>query len=94
MHEHAEQRQSACRGNCRHCHDEAPEDTGGLSGWKLIVPAVLVFLLPAALASAGAMLAGPEPIWELIGAAVGLAAGLWIAFIAARQLRSMHKDKG
>jgi len=93
MQEHTEQKQPTCDGDCHNCHDESTRDTGGLAGWKLVVPAVLVFLLPAALGSAGAMMAGPGPIRELIGAVAGLAAGLWIAFIAARQLRLMHKGK-
>ena len=44
------------------------------------------FLVPALLAVAGAVLGIGEPVWQLVGAVAGLAAGTGLVVVATRWL--------
>jgi len=84
-----DRKQFACPWRCAGCpQDQAgsPADAGGpegLAGWRLAVRVVILFLMPLALAVAGAALAGTGGK-QLAGALVGLAVGLAASVIACR----------
>ena len=64
----------------------ARDREGRIEGWPLALAAGLVFILPLALAMAGAMLAGGEGVGQAAGAAAGFAFGILLARLFARSL--------
>lgn len=51
-----------------------------------VLASVGFFLVPALLAVVGAVLGVGEPVWQLVGAVAGLAAGTGLVVVAARWL--------
>lgn len=66
--------------------------SGGLRGWALVLSAAAVFLLPLALAAAGAALCGADAIRQTLGAAVGLGAGVLGGVVITRRLRRSARE--
>ena len=87
-----------CQAGCSHCSaSEASPVTGEdiFIGWRLGVAAMWVFLLPLALAVAGAVISRhywPGASQMLALALAGLVLGVLIASIASRFIRTTHTD--
>ena len=82
----------ACKAGCGGCAIEPADAAGGPAGWRLVAAAAGIFLLPLALAVGGAALAGPGGAAQLLGAIVGLAAGVGAAAIVGKILRTRAND--
>jgi len=75
----------SCTGGCPACHADGGETPSvGLSGWRLVVSAVAVFLFPLALALAGAMLVAGGEGAKFLGAVGGLTVGLIVGVVVSR----------
>ena len=82
----------ACKAGCGGCVIEPVSIPGELGGWRFAAAAAGIFLLPLALAVAGAALGGRGGAGQLLGAIVGLAAGVAGAAIVGKILRTRHND--
>ena len=82
----------ACKAGCGGCAVEPAYVPGGLRGWRLVGSAAGIFLLPLALAVGGAALGGRGGAGQLLGAIVGLAAGVAGAAIVGKILRAHDND--
>lgn len=80
-----------CTGQCEHCSLQQPQP-GGLSGGRLVLTAIGVFLAPLGLTIAGAALAGPQQPRQTVYALAGLGLGIGIAIITSRMLRKKTKE--
>ncbi|NCC52313.1 MAG: hypothetical protein EOM20_14000 [Spartobacteria bacterium] len=80
---------SGCGGQCAHCAlgDAIGQDETISKGWRLVLPAVGVFLVPLALALTGAVLFRGSPGRQTVGAFGGLMVGLLIAGITGFLMR-------
>ena len=65
--------------------------TGNIHGWRLVVNATGIFLLPLALAVAGAFWGGPSAARQLLGATVGFIVGLAPAVAVSTIMRSRRR---
>lgn len=77
---------ASCGTGCDVCRagDDPKPSSGGLVGWRLVVSAVAVFLVPLASALGGAVLAGGAEPAKLLGALCGLIVGLAIGVAVSR----------
>jgi hypothetical protein len=75
-----------CPGHCPTCssNQKACAEPGLMTGWRLALSAACSFLLPLALAVAGAIALGPDATRETAGAFAGLAAGIVAAVVVHR----------
>lgn len=83
-------RDPACLAGCSRCAgwSRLSEDVpGGLHGWRLSLASAGAFLLPPALALVGILIAGMGAGAQVIGAAAGMAAGVFITRVLQRVLR-------
>lgn len=82
---------SHCPGECRECAvGKQPDQEGALRGAQLVGASILSFLLPLAAALVAAIVAGPEPVPQLL-AATG---ALLIGGVLARGIAlAMHWEK-
>lgn len=96
MQEFNQNRESECPGTCPSClfgkGRKPSSGPCGLHGWKMVVFAIIVFLLPLLLAVCGAIIASGRQIKVEIGVLIGLAAGIVIAVIFARIFRRFCKE--
>ncbi len=100
MQEFNQNRESECPGTCPSClfgkEGRRPSSElcghAGLHGWKMVVFAIVVFLLPLLLAVCGAVIASGRQVKTEIGVLIGLVAGIVIAVIFARIFRRFHKE--
>jgi len=85
MSDEAKKSEGPCGPACTHCglHDRPP-DVEAVTGWRLVVGALAVFVLPLVLAIAGAAVSGGGDARQLLGALIGLAAGLAAGVVIAR----------
>ena len=90
MDEGTHYRAEPCKAGCGRCATGADPD--GPAGRRLAGPAAGMFLLPLALAVAGAMLARPRGAAQLLWALAGLAVGTGGAAVVARVLRTRRGD--
>ena len=90
----AEKPDNPCACACSQCGqaDEREARPGAMSGWRLSLSAAMVFLLPLALAAAGAALCGPGATGQSLGALAGLVAGVLASVIVARLVRRTVKE--
>ena len=79
-----------CHG-CSICGDATPPPAGPYSGGRLALLSSVMFVCPILLAIAGAMLAGQQGTRQLLGAVIGLLAGMALGVITERWLRSKTK---
>ena len=74
---------SECSGHCEQCEivkdGQALAGDPAVRGWRMVLGSTAVFLLPLALAAAGAYLAGQNADRQVAGALIGLAAGVLVA---------------
>lgn len=86
---------TGCSSGCSKCSslEQCGQHPGALSGWPLVGSTLCVFLLPLVMATAGAILAGPEEMHQFAGAFGGLAAGLVVGVILARFIGRSTKEK-
>jgi len=86
--------ESPCAVGCSRCRagQDGPAAPGALAGWRLVLAAVVVFLLPLATAAGGAILVGPVAGWQLAGAMAGLAVGVILAMGLAWLIRRPAKE--
>jgi len=79
---------ASCVTGCSACRlGDAPKPApGGLTGWRLVVSAFAVFLLPLALALGGAMLVGGGQVGRVLGALCGLIVGGGLGVVIARRV--------
>ena len=82
-------KQIRCDGQCSGCR---PQAGTGLEGWRLVLLAAGTFLVPLAMALAGAILAGGNRPAQVIGASAGLAMGVTVAIAINRVLRRAAKE--
>jgi hypothetical protein len=70
-------------GRCatKSCATGGGDATGPVQGWRLGAAAFLVFVIPCLLALAGAVYGAGFPAGQLVGAGVGLVAGLSMAWV-------------
>lgn len=87
---------SECSGHCEQCDiakdGQALAGDPAVRGWRMVLSSAAVFLLPLALAAAGAYLAGPSAIRQVAGALIGLASGVLMAKGISALLRRYGKD--
>ena len=91
----SEKTESSCSGGCSRCGSaEQPKEPAGegLAGWWLTVSAVAAFLMPLALAVAGAAMGGGSETRQFMGATIGLGVGLTIGLVVSRLLGSAAED--
>ncbi len=88
---------SCCGGECGHCHDTPEPDPLALSGWRLTVSSLAVFVLPLLLAIAGGLIGHALlPDVEHSGSAasvVGLLGGVVAAVAVGRMLRPTDHEE-
>ncbi len=77
-------------GACRVVGDPKPA-RGGLTGWRLAVSAIAVFLVPPGLALGGAALVAGGEAAKFAGALGGLAVGLAIGVAVSRLVSRTQK---
>jgi len=86
---------AGCNIGCRNCGASwrgGQDGQGALSGRRLSVAALIVFLVPLMLSVAGAAVAGPGPTARWIGATAGLAVGVASAILVGRLIRPASKE--
>ena len=91
----SEKTENSCSGGCSRCGSpEPPKGPAGegLAGWRLTVSAIAAFLMPLALAVAGAAMGGGSETGQFLGAMIGLGVGLTIGLVVSRLLGSAAKD--
>jgi len=74
-----------CPVGCANCRDENVRAAGEMKGRRLVLAAGATFLLPLILGGAGAALGSPGIAGQMLGALIGLAAGLGLAILASRR---------
>jgi len=67
-----------CEGECSGCKLVSPGD-GALRGWRLVLVAAGVFIMPLVLAVLGAAVAPGEATAQMMGAGIGLLVGILAA---------------
>ncbi len=73
------------------CTGRESQDGSSLRGWRLTLSAVAFFLAPAVLGVAGAACVGGSGGGQLVGAIIGMAAGMaGSAFLG----RALHRKQG
>jgi hypothetical protein len=78
-----------CAGPCVRCTTDPATcaDSGeGLRGWRLVLGAVVTFLVPLVMAFAGSLIAGESGALQTAGAAVGLVFGIALAAVISRTI--------
>lgn len=63
-----------------------------LRGWRLTLSASGAFWVPVALATVGAVVGGGSPVWQLIGAGIGLVVGMAGAGAVVRTIRPAEEE--
>lgn len=84
-----------CLVGCRQCPGGGmgeQDPRGALSGWRLSVAALVVFLVPLILALLGSVVAGSSQTARLLGAICGLTVGVAAAILTARLIRPAGKE--
>ena len=67
------------------CAAAAAPHRGPLVGLSLVLASLLHFLMPAAVALAGAAIAGSDPLRQLCGGLIGLLLGMLVGTTVARR---------
>ena len=80
-----------CPVGCANCRDENMRAAGEMKGRRLVLAAGATFLLPLILGGAGAALGSPGVAGQMLGALIGLAAGLGIAILVGRLRRKVTR---
>ena len=92
MSEDTKKQNKSCSG-CSHCAiGEQALQAGELTGWRLGLSTVAVFLLPWVLALAGALLGGCSGLGQFIGGTCGLLAGAVVAIVMSGVLCKSRRE--
>ena len=91
-HEPGERNSSGCS-RCAPCDSPTPEGTGDppLSGWRLALASMGLFLAPGILAIAGAVCSSGSQGAQFLGAIAGLAIGMTGAVVLVKLPRRARK---
>jgi len=87
-----------CAAGCAQCETDAFDRDGcapqgsSLRGWRLTLSASGAFWIPVALATVGAVGGGGSPVWQLIGAGIGLVVGMAGAGAVVRLIRPADEE--
>ena len=95
MVDHTGESKSGCGGQCAHCAvpDVVIDQNGEkMVGWRLVLPAIGVFLGPLVCALIGAMLFAGSPGKQTGGTFGGLFIGLLISIITGFMLRKGRRN--
>ena len=84
-------RPAGCGGKCSRC-DLGREVPGAPRGWRLVLGAAGMFVVPLALAIAGTIVAGQGSARQAVGAAAGLLAGVIAAILTGRFFAGRSAD--
>lgn len=76
------------------CPGSSPMPAGPVHGWRMVVAALALFLLPAALGLGGSLLAGPSEAGRLGGALAGVVVGLVTVVVVGRRMRHEQAADG
>ena len=88
----------SCSEQCSKCGEDQQTEAGNLHGWRLVLPAVTVFLLPLAFAVGGMIVARSLPfasqseVARAGVAVISLIVGIVIAIVVMRQIRPIGKE--
>ena len=92
-HNHHRTSQPQCAGcSVTDCRGESEAYSGTLSGWRLAVASMGLFLGPILAALTGAACFASRPESQLLGAIVGLLLGIGVSVAVAKLMHRFHPE--